>query len=269
MGFLNAAELASLSCASRENALANAAVFNKIESFESADGGASQVSSMKQVCGNCGKAMEPTAKFCSACGSRLASASPLPRVHPTPSPQPPSVPPLPLSTGKAPPPPPMPTHARILSSARAPPGSPRREREIEAQFAELLARERADREAVERPVFDLFMENEIPFQIFRHPAVPTVEASKALRGNIPGVHLKNLVLRNKKKTAFFLFSSAEDRDIDLKALASQLGSLAVGGLSFVRLDQMTELLGVGKVGERRRVFYSLTCSLTYSLTSLL
>ena len=48
-----------------------------------------------------------------------------------------------------------------------------------------------------------------------HPAVFTVEQAKALRGDLPGHHIKNLFLRNKKEE-MWLVVALEDRAIDLK-----------------------------------------------------
>ena len=43
-----------------------------------------------------------------------------------------------------------------------------------------------------------------------HPAVFTVEEAKALRGDLPGHHIKNLFLRNKKEE-MWLVVALEDR----------------------------------------------------------
>lgn len=75
----------------------------------------------------------------------------------------------------------------------------------------------------------------------RHPPLHTVAESKALRGELPGGHIKNLFLRDKKK-AMWLVTVLEDRDIDLKALRHQLG--ARGNLSFGNAELLLEVLGV-------------------------
>jgi Ala-tRNA(Pro) deacylase len=43
-----------------------------------------------------------------------------------------------------------------------------------------------------------------------HPPVFTVEEAKALRGELPGAHIKNLFLRNKKEE-MWLVVALEDR----------------------------------------------------------
>jgi len=73
-----------------------------------------------------------------------------------------------------------------------------------------------------------------------HPPVFTVAESRDLRGELPGGHTKNLFLKDKKKN-FWLVSTLEHRPVDLKALATVLGSKR---LSFGRDEQLQEMLGV-------------------------
>lgn len=74
----------------------------------------------------------------------------------------------------------------------------------------------------------------------RHPAVYTVEESKALRGTIAGAHIKNLFLKDKKGR-LWLVVATEDRAIDLKDLRRRLGAAT---LSFGRPDLLMDVLGV-------------------------
>jgi Ala-tRNA(Pro) deacylase len=73
-----------------------------------------------------------------------------------------------------------------------------------------------------------------------HPAVFTVEQAKALRGDLPGHHIKNLFLRNKKEE-MWLVVALEDRAIDLKRLGEALGA---GRLSFGSAERLKRHLGV-------------------------
>ncbi len=73
-----------------------------------------------------------------------------------------------------------------------------------------------------------------------HPPVFTVEESKALRGQLPGAHTKNLFLRNKKG-AMWLVTCLEDRAVDLKALAEKLSA---GRFSFGSAERLMQYLGV-------------------------
>lgn len=74
-----------------------------------------------------------------------------------------------------------------------------------------------------------------------HPPLHTVEASRALRGEIAGGHTKNLFVKDKKGT-IFLIVAEETREIDLKTLHKAIG--AQGRLSFAGPDRMRALLGV-------------------------
>ena len=77
-------------------------------------------------------------------------------------------------------------------------------------------------------------------QSVEHPPVFTVEEAKALRGNLPGHHIKNLFLRNKKEE-MWLVVVEEDKRVDLKALGEKLNA---GKLSFGSPDRLMRYLGV-------------------------
>jgi Ala-tRNA(Pro) deacylase len=80
----------------------------------------------------------------------------------------------------------------------------------------------------------------IAHRTVEHPPVFTVEEAKALRGNLPGHHIKNLFLRNKKEE-MWLVVALEDRAIDLRRLGEVLGA---GRLSFGSADRLKRHLGV-------------------------
>lgn len=80
----------------------------------------------------------------------------------------------------------------------------------------------------------------IESQTVTHAPVFTVEESRVVCGEIPGGHVKNLFLRNKKG-AMWLVTCLEDRQIDLKALGERLGA---GRLSFGSADRLMKYLGV-------------------------
>lgn len=73
-----------------------------------------------------------------------------------------------------------------------------------------------------------------------HEAVFTVEQARALRGEIPGGHCKNLFLKDKKG-ALWLVVCLEDAVIDLKALPALIGAARI---SFGKADLLGEVLGV-------------------------
>jgi Ala-tRNA(Pro) deacylase len=80
----------------------------------------------------------------------------------------------------------------------------------------------------------------VAHQTVEHPPLFTVEQSRALRGQIPGGHTKNLFLKDKKGV-FFLVTTLEDAQITLKTLHHQFGS---GRFSFGSPDAMRATLGV-------------------------
>jgi len=81
----------------------------------------------------------------------------------------------------------------------------------------------------------------IKHKTVKHPPLFTVEQSRALRGQIPGGHTKNLFLRDKKN-ALYLVVAEEDAEIDLKGLHRRLG--ASGRFSFGSSDLLREVWGV-------------------------
>ena len=80
----------------------------------------------------------------------------------------------------------------------------------------------------------------IAYVMHRHPPLRTVEDSKAYRGNMPGLHIKNLFLRDRKKRNFLLVVE-EDRQIDMKSINQKIGCER---LSFGSAERLFELLGV-------------------------
>jgi Ala-tRNA(Pro) deacylase len=73
-----------------------------------------------------------------------------------------------------------------------------------------------------------------------HPPVFTVEEARALRGQIPGGHCKNLFLKDEKGAAW-LIVCLEDARIDLKTAPARIGSKR---LSFGKPDLLMALMGV-------------------------
>jgi Ala-tRNA(Pro) deacylase len=73
-----------------------------------------------------------------------------------------------------------------------------------------------------------------------HPPVYTVEEARALRGEIPGGHCKNLFLKDDKGN-LWLIVCLEEAEVDLKAAPAKIGSRR---LSFGRAELLREVLGV-------------------------
>ena len=89
-------------------------------------------------------------------------------------------------------------------------------------------------------LFDRLAELGIDHKTVEHEAVFTVEQAKQHRGVLPGHHIKNLFLRNKKEE-MGLVVALEDRAIDLKRLGERLGA---GRLSFGSPERLRTWLGV-------------------------
>jgi len=91
---------------------------------------------------------------------------------------------------------------------------------------------------------DAFMaaltELSIPFEVFEHEAVFTVEESHKVTGQVPGAHCRNLALYNKKKQ-MWLVTLRDETQMDLKKLETILNS---GRLSFMRPERLWNALGV-------------------------
>ena len=94
--------------------------------------------------------------------------------------------------------------------------------------------------ATGQDLYDLLARLGIATETARHPPVFTVEEARAHRGTLPGIHTKNLFLKDKKGI-LWLIVAGEDRAIDLKALRPRIGSAP---LSFASPDRLREVLGV-------------------------
>src|SRR5690606_18792615 len=75
---------------------------------------------------------------------------------------------------------------------------------------------------------------------YEHRAVFTVAESTALERDMPGVHCRNLFLRDKKQK-MFLVVAAHETAIDLKKLPALIGA---DRLSFGSADRLWAYLGV-------------------------
>jgi Ala-tRNA(Pro) deacylase len=94
---------------------------------------------------------------------------------------------------------------------------------------------------IEGPLLARLADLGIEITMHRHPALHTVDESRALRGTMPGSHIKNLFLRDKKRNQW-LVTVPEDAKVDLKALRHILG--ASGNLNFGSAELLEASLGV-------------------------
>jgi Ala-tRNA(Pro) deacylase len=94
--------------------------------------------------------------------------------------------------------------------------------------------------ATEKDLFERLAALGVETETARHPPVFTVEEAKAHRGALPGIHTKNLFLKDKKGR-LWLVVTVEDRAVDLKTLRGRIGAAP---LSFARPEVLQEALGV-------------------------
>ncbi len=80
----------------------------------------------------------------------------------------------------------------------------------------------------------------IAAETFHHPAVFTVEESLQHTAHLPGAHVKNLFLKDKKGK-LWLVTCRHDLRVDLNALSRRLGAAR---FSFGRPELLAEVMGV-------------------------
>ena len=90
-------------------------------------------------------------------------------------------------------------------------------------------------------VIEFLKSNNISYKLFRHDPVFTVEQARETRMTIDGLHCKNLFIRNQKGNKHFLVIFPADMEVDLKALALQVG---INKISFASANRLQKHLGV-------------------------
>lgn len=90
-------------------------------------------------------------------------------------------------------------------------------------------------------VFDLFAELEIRAKTYEHEPHHTVAESRLAHHLMPGLHTKNLFVKDKGSTLYLITAEAES-PLDLKTMDKAIG--AKGRLSFASADQMMTHLGI-------------------------
>jgi len=97
-----------------------------------------------------------------------------------------------------------------------------------------------DTKAGEAELYALLDANSIAYTHHTHPPLFTVADSQALRGELPGGHVKNMFMKDKKG-AIWLATCLEDRQIRIRDLEKEIGAK---GLSFGKEDLLWHVLGV-------------------------
>ena len=89
-------------------------------------------------------------------------------------------------------------------------------------------------------LYDLFQRHGIGWTHNEHPPLHTVEESKQLRGDLPGAHIKNMFLKDKKGQ-LWLVTCLEHRKIRIRDLEKQVGATKA---SFGKPELLWEALGI-------------------------
>ena len=92
----------------------------------------------------------------------------------------------------------------------------------------------------EAALYRLFARHGLSWRHHTHPPLFTVEESRALRGDLPGAHVKNMFLK-EKKGGLWLVTCLEDRRIRIRDLERAIGAK---NTSFGKPDILWEALGV-------------------------
>lgn len=97
------------------------------------------------------------------------------------------------------------------------------------------------RQEKERRVYTLLEELEIPFEGVDHEIAPTIEACRGIESELGIMPCKNLFLRNRQKTMFYLLLMPGDKKFFTKNLSHQLG---ISRLSFAEPEYMEQYLDI-------------------------
>ena len=92
-----------------------------------------------------------------------------------------------------------------------------------------------------KALYQILQDKNIPYQLFHHPHVDTVEQALEHTNTLKGFHIKNLFVRDKKRN-FYLFTFEFQEIVDLKEIAKTVE--AKGNLSFASPDYLYQILGV-------------------------
>lgn len=93
----------------------------------------------------------------------------------------------------------------------------------------------------EQRVYDLLDSLKIPYEGIDHDAADTIEDCKAVEEELGVKICKNLFLRNRQKTTFFLLLMPGDKKFLTKDLSAQLG---ISRLSFAEPEFMEQYLDI-------------------------
>ncbi len=93
----------------------------------------------------------------------------------------------------------------------------------------------------EMAVYDLLDKLKIPYERVDHDPVDTIEECAAVEKVLGTTIVKNLFLRNQKKTSFYLLLLPGDKQFSTKDFSKQLG---ISRVSFAEAEYMEEFLNI-------------------------
>ncbi|NCA86525.1 MAG: prolyl-tRNA synthetase associated domain-containing protein [Clostridia bacterium] len=91
----------------------------------------------------------------------------------------------------------------------------------------------------EQKVLDYLANLNIPYEIYHHPPVPTVEEAMRYWKDIEATHCKNIFFRNHKGNRHYLVVLRHDALLDIHELEKRLGQ---GKLSFASSERLMKWL---------------------------
>lgn len=94
---------------------------------------------------------------------------------------------------------------------------------------------------VEKPVYEILNELNIPYSRVEHKAITTCEEADEVMGDLTGIPSKSLFLTNKKKTAFWLVLMDSSKPLNIKEFSFLIGEKH---LSFASEEKMLEKLNL-------------------------
>jgi len=92
----------------------------------------------------------------------------------------------------------------------------------------------------EQKVYDALGQLGIEFERHEHPPVYTVDEAARYWKEIPGVHCKNLFMKNQKGKTHYLVVMKDSKKVDFKAMAGVVGEK----LSFASEQRLEKYLGL-------------------------
>lgn len=98
----------------------------------------------------------------------------------------------------------------------------------------------AEAQAAEDAIMAFLAELGVEARLHRHPPLFTVEDSQGLRGDLPGLHIKNMFTKDKKG-GLWLVTCLEDRRIKMKHLDKAVDAAR---MSFGKPELLWQALGV-------------------------